>query len=108
MKSFVWISFDLGIKGDYESIYAWLGKRDAKECGDNVAYFFYEHRGDLRREIMHDLKTSLDLDDRRNRIYLIWKDGKGKMKGSFIIGQRRIPPWAGYAVTGEQVDDAGS
>lgn len=108
MKSSVWVSFDLGVRGDYEGIYVWLAKHDARECGDNVAYFLYEHSGDLRQEIKLDLKASLNLDDQKNRIYVIWKDSKGKPRGSFIFGQRRIPPWAGYAVTGEQVDDAGS
>ena len=30
----VWISYDLGIRGDYEGLYAWLDSHRAKECGD--------------------------------------------------------------------------
>ena len=32
-----WISFDLGLQGDYDALYAWLDKHEAKECGENVA-----------------------------------------------------------------------
>jgi len=109
VKSFVWLSFDLGVKGDYEGIYAWLARLGAKECGENLAYFLYEHSGDLRQEIAQDLEASLDLDPLKSRIYLIWKNTKGKVIGTFIFGRRRIPPWAGYAATGEQIiDDIGS
>ena len=38
MKHFVWISFDLGVKGDYEGMYAWLDSKDAKECGDSTVH----------------------------------------------------------------------
>jgi hypothetical protein len=107
MKSFVWLSFDLGVKGDYEGMYAWLAKRGAKECGDSIACFWYEHSGDLRQQIKDDLNASLDLDRQKNRIYLIWKQNT-KTKGSFIFGHRRVAPWASYAETGEQVDDTGS
>jgi len=32
MKSAVWISFDLDIKGDYKGFYAWLDNHGAREC----------------------------------------------------------------------------
>ncbi len=31
----IWLSYDLGIQGDYPSLYEWLDKHQAKECGDN-------------------------------------------------------------------------
>jgi len=31
-----WLSFDLGLRGNYELLYAWLDAMEAKECGDNV------------------------------------------------------------------------
>jgi hypothetical protein len=34
-----WLSFDLGLQGDYDSLYAWLDKQGAQECGDSVATF---------------------------------------------------------------------
>ena len=40
-KQVIWISFDLGIRGDYENLYAWLDEHGAKECGDNFASIIY-------------------------------------------------------------------
>jgi hypothetical protein len=107
VKNFVWVSFDLGVNGDYTGMYAWLAKRGAKECGDSVACFWYEHAGNLSQDMKDDLNESVELDAKKNRIYLV-RLVKGKMKGGFIFGRRRIPPWAGFAETGEQLDDAGS
>ena len=44
MGKFIWLSYDLGIRGDYESLYSWLDDHEAKECGDSVAFlsFLYE------------------------------------------------------------------
>ena len=104
MKHFVWISFDLGVKGDYEGMYTWLDSHGAKECGDSVACFWYEHTGDLLQNIKDDLDGSVEIDAKKNRIYVI-RLVDGKMKGSFIFGRRRNAPWVGHADTGEQADD---
>lgn len=57
MKKFVWVSFDLGVKGDYEGMYAWLDGCGAKECGDSVACFWYSHASkDLLKDMREDLK----------------------------------------------------
>jgi hypothetical protein len=32
MKKAVWISFDLGVQGDYEGLYGWLDRLDAQTC----------------------------------------------------------------------------
>ena len=45
MKQAIWLSYDLGVRGDYEGLYAWLDKHQAKECGDNIAYFVYGYTG---------------------------------------------------------------
>lgn len=103
MKHFVWVSFDLGIKGDYEGMYTWLDRHDAKECGDSVACFSYDHSGDLLQDIKQDLSDSVEL-DAKSRIYVI-RLVDGKMKGAFIFGRRRNAPWAGLAGTGEQAED---
>jgi hypothetical protein len=105
MKHFVWLSFDLAVKGDYEGMYTWLDNHGAKECGDSVACFWYEHTGDLKQSIKRDLKEHVELDAKRNRIYLIHLV-EGKMKGSFVFGRRRNAPWTGHAETGEDADDS--
>ena len=39
VKKIFWLSYDLGIKGDYTGLYTFLDSVDAKECGDSVAFF---------------------------------------------------------------------
>ncbi|MGO9257700.1 MAG: hypothetical protein ACLQU1_15515 [Bryobacteraceae bacterium] len=104
MKHLVWVSFDLGIRGDYEGLYAWLDSHKAIECGDSLACLWYEHPGDLVQDMTRDLNASVNLDAKRSRIYVV-RLVEDKMKGSFIFGRRRTAPWAGFAATGEQVED---
>jgi hypothetical protein len=107
MKHFVWLSFDLGVKGDYEGMYRWLDSHKAKECGDSVACFWYEHSGELLQKIKKDLSSSVELNDKKVRIYVI-RLIDGKMKGKFIFGNRRSAPWTGHAETSEESDDSSS
>jgi hypothetical protein len=34
-----WLSFDLGLQGNYEKLYEWLDDSDSLECGESVATF---------------------------------------------------------------------
>jgi len=62
MKHFVWISFDLGVKGDYEGMYAWLDSKGAKECGDSLACLRYEHESnDLLEDVKKDLNANVSV-----------------------------------------------
>ena len=45
MESIVWMSYNLGVTGDYEGLYAWLDEHNAKECGNSVAWFSFSHEG---------------------------------------------------------------
>ena len=84
-----WISFDLGLQGDYASLYAWLDKQGAKECGDNVATLI----SDMSREQIAQRVTTLLSSERNPRVYIIdMKEG-----GKFFLGKRKFPPWKGYA-----------
>jgi hypothetical protein len=106
MKHFVWVSFDLGVKGDYEGMYAWLDSMGAKECGDSLACFWFEHESsDLLKDLKKDLSDNVELDENKSRVYII-RLVKGKMKGSFIFGRRHNPPWAGFGATGEDEEDS--
>lgn len=96
-KTTVWLSYDLGIRGDYPSLYAWLDKHDAKECGDSFAVFVYDHDNELEADLLADLRQSIDFND-SGRIYVIFRDREtGNRKGKFLVGGRRAPPWTGYA-----------
>ena len=103
LRHFVWVSFDLGVTGDYEGMYTWLGLHEAKECGDSVACFWYEHPGDLLEDMKHDLSDSVQLNG-KSRVYVI-RLVEGKMRGNFIVGLRRNAPWVGFAETGEPAED---
>ena len=84
-----WISFDLGFQGDYQPLYAWLDRQQAKECGENAATFVSNKS---REKIAEELSTLLS-SEKNPRIYLITK----VLGGKFILGKRKFPPWKGYA-----------
>lgn len=95
MKAFMWMSFDLGVRGDYEGVYAFLDAHEARECGDSVGVFWYEYKKDLLGELLKELKEAVSF-DKRSRIYLIYPGKKGVHIGKYIIGRRKAPPWSGY------------
>jgi len=103
-KKLIWISYDLGLKGDYENLYYWLDKHKAKECGSSVAALFYEYNDDLIRELTKDLKDNINF-SKNDRIYVIFRNEENIIKGKFIIGNRKPSPWAGYAETEEGEDE---
>ena len=99
-KKIFWLSFDLGIKGDYNGMYYWLDSHHAFECGDSVAVFkFNASDKGFINEIKKDLEKHVKLNP-TDRVYLLWRDEReNKSRGRFIFGARRTPPWAGYAPT---------
>ncbi len=104
-KSTIWISYDLGVRGDYESLYAWLDDHKAQECGDTLAVLAYEHSGALVDSLKADIKGSIEI-SKRTRIYVIYRDAKSKsIKGAFVFGGRRMAPWSGFSGCGERVED---
>ena len=98
MKKAVWLSFDLGIQGDYQGLYEWLDTQQAIECGDNVAFFNFETDGksDVANQIKESLQNTIE-ENSKTRIYVIWRQSDESVKGRFIFGQRKSPAWAGYA-----------
>lgn len=104
MKSAVWISFDLGVQADYEGMYAWLDEHQAKDCGDSLAFVNYEYSGFLLDALTEDIRRSVQI-TKRTRIYVIYREQETKkMKGSFIFGGRKAPPWSGFAVAAGTAD----
>jgi hypothetical protein len=97
MTSTIWLSYDLGVRGDYEALYTWLDSHTAKECGDSLAVLSYKYEGSLVDVLKADLRKIISV-DKRSRIYVIYRDRiANKNKGSFLFGGRRSPPWTGYA-----------
>lgn len=88
-KKRYWLLFDLGLRGNYEELYTWLDNIQAFECGENLATF----RDDKTPErIGKELAALLG---KKARIYLI-NESKGKLCGTFLLGGRKRPPWAGH------------
>ena len=110
-KKAIWISYDLGIKGDYPNLYAWLDEKGAKEAGSNIAFLEYKittnDDDNLLETIKCDLKDHINF-KRGDRIYVIrsrFKDGKHKVSGTFLIGNRKASPWEGFGQKGEDIED---
>ena len=94
-----WISFDLGLMGDYSHFYEWLDAQNAEECGSGTAAIVSTKSLDrIVTEIRDVLKETP-----RARVYLLSKLPDGKFGGKFVIGGRRKAPWAGFAVRASDV-----
>jgi len=105
MKKTIRISFDLGIRGDYEGMYQFLDAHEAKECGDSLAVFQFDMKSDLIAELNKAIRKEVEV-TRKSRIYIIFMD-KGKPKGRFIAGARKSAPWTGYAKAQSDEEDLG-
>ena len=103
MHIVMWMSYDLGVQGDYEGLYAWLDDHGAKECGNSVAFLRYEYSADVLSELKEDIARHVNL-DKRDRIYIIWREEQ-KMRGRFLFGKRKAAPWVGFGAQEVQVDE---
>ena len=104
-KSTIWISYDLGVRGDYEGLYSWLDSHAAKECGDSVAVLTYAHSGDMAKVLKAELSEAFTI-DKRTRVYVVYREQTtNKNKGKFIFGGRRAAAWAGYASSNLDLTD---
>lgn len=94
-KAKVWLSYDLGINGDYQGLYTWLDKLDAKECGDSMAIIKeFSYSGDLVQSVISNIKKNVEI-RKTDRFYLICTK---PVIAKFIIGGRKRSPWVGYSV----------
>ena len=90
-KSRYWISFDLGLMGNYSHVYEWLDSLGAQECGPGIATITStKTRDQLAVEIQRLLKGAP-----RARAYII----SLKQGGRFVLGGRKASPWEGFAAT---------
>lgn len=98
----IWLSFDLGIGGDYPGLYKWLDNHKAIECCDSVAFFNYDIDSSLEKDIVDIVKNDVlkNVTLRAgDRIYMIRREVKGSscsVRGCFIAGKRKSSPWKGY------------
>jgi hypothetical protein len=98
----IWISYDLGINGDYQSLYTWLDTHKARECGDSMAILKdYKYSGDLVAYVLKDLKKAVKF-RKTDRVYLICTK---PIYARFIIGGRKRSPWIGYSIDSDDQND---
>ena len=89
-----WISFDLGLMGDYSHFYEWLDAHNAEECGSGTAAIVSTESQDAIVEEMREILR----DTPRARAYILSKQPDGRFGGKFVVGGRRKSPWSGFAV----------
>jgi hypothetical protein len=109
MKKRFWLTYDLGIDGDYDGLYALLDELEAVECGDSACSFELDPRKkEPPAAVLAEVRRHAKLRT-KDRIYLLWRKNDGSITGRFIAGKRRRSPWAGYAVesSGESEDAEG-
>lgn len=96
MEKSYWLSYDLGVGGNYDKLYSWLDDHNAVPCGNNVAFFKYQYEDGKNPddEIRGDLIKSV-APQPGNKLYLIRRKDNGLI-GSFIYGKRGSTPWIGY------------
>ncbi len=109
-KQRVWLTFDLGVRGDYDSLYQWLDEHQAVECGNGVATFEYDFEMPDRALSMDEIvpvfdKLKNELKDRvgnietKGRVYALTliHSAQYSPAGVFLFGSRKISPWDGFA-----------
>jgi hypothetical protein len=106
VKEGIWVSYDLGLRGDYPALYAWLDDHGAKECCDSVAYLRYEYTGDLLASLKREL-LPLVKGNPSARLYVmrVARESNHGAKGTFLVGKRKSPAWSGFGSSGAQEVD---
>lgn len=109
MEKIIYMTYDLGVNGDYPGLYTWLAKLDAQECGENSCRFIYDFKNVNHDNSNDDTKKALEelqAEAKRNvklkvndRIYVnsdFFVNGTKRSVGAFIVGKRKQNPWQGY------------
>ena len=113
MDMFILLSYDLGIQGDYNHMYAWLDNHSAIECGDSFAYVKYSIPKEVDDDtflgvLKNDLMKSVSFKP-GDRVYVVrYSSEKDTYMGRFIIGKRKAAPWEGYGDSGADDKEDGS
>jgi len=108
----IWLSYDLGVSGDFQGLYSWLDDHEAIECGNSMAFLKFNYPASVSNDAQLDEFIKTDLDEKvkfapTNRIYIIRKSiDKQKTIGNYLVGKRKANPWEGYGTkTTNTVDE---
>ncbi|WP_138481994.1 hypothetical protein [Dyadobacter bucti] len=105
MKKLIFISYDFGMKGDYEGLFKWLDENNAEERGYGIGIikeYSYDNKSiktdnEFWEFVRDELKNKVKLGS-NDRIYMIWNSlESNKTKAAFLFGRSKQSPWAGYA-----------
>ncbi|GAA0734277.1 hypothetical protein GCM10009430_49260 [Aquimarina litoralis] len=109
-ENWVIINYDLGLKGDYESLYSFLDNKDAVDCGNSSGAFEFNFIGgselsheDKIEQVKTEIESHVSL-SKGDRVYIIVHDKNGQPRGTFIFGHRQRPIWEGYGTKTEDDD----
>ena len=92
-----WLSFDLGLRGNYEDLFEWLDNHGARECADNLATFTSNwSREQIKKELLQILGSEKNV-----RVYIVDREHGG----IFLLGKRKAAPWAGYSAETARVEE---
>jgi len=113
-KIVIWLTYDLGVGGDFQGLYSWLDDNNAIECGNNNAFFSYSYPENIKTDdnfvefLKNELENKIKFNP-GNRIYIVRKsidiNKNGKSIGNFIIGKRKANPWEGFGTKTENSID---
>jgi hypothetical protein len=101
----IWLSYDLGVGGDYQNLYAWLDSHEATECGPNLAYIKIQIPDNVKTDenlvtfLQAEILSTVEIKP-GNRIYAIRESldiDNSKSRGSFIFGKRKASLWTGFS-----------
>lgn len=105
VKKAFWLSYDLGIKGDYTGLYTFLDSVNAKECGDSVAFFQKDYGNNFIESLTKEIEKYVKI-SKTDRIYVVYiENNTNKAKGKFLFGARKRAPWEGFATTGVSTEE---
>ena len=102
----IYLSYDLGLRGNYNSLYAWLDKYKARECGAGLAVLDYPKSGSNFLDLLDEELSREVPFNKEDRLYAIWREkDTNKLKGRFLRGSRKAEPWAGFSAAPSAVED---
>lgn len=100
----IFVTFDFGMKGDYDGLFKWLDENNAEERGYGVAripsYNLDKNiTTDLAvlKSVRETLKERINIGN-SDRIYLMWPSlEKKSLAAGFAFGKQKQAPWEGFA-----------
>lgn len=121
MNKTIFLAFDFGMKGDYEGLYRWLDEHHAEERGYGLAFIKNydmpnvikpvkskggkENDIALAQYLKNEISEYVNI-GKGDRIYLIFRSFRtSKIIGTFLFGNKRQAPWAGYAQKDNNISD---